>query len=64
MNKISLQSPKGCPSIMATIGQSSSSKNVLKKMVNNGMGIARLNFYFGNHHDKKTVIDTIHENGA
>jgi len=47
--------------IVATIGPSSSSKEVLIKMAAAGMDVCRLNFSHGTHEDHLKVINTIHE---
>ena len=45
--------------IIATIGPSSNSKEVLKKLISSGMNVARLNFSHGSHEEHQEVIDTI-----
>lgn len=45
--------------IVCTIGPSSSSYDVLKELVNEGMNVARLNFSHGTHQEHKKRIDTI-----
>lgn len=47
--------------IVATIGPASSSKEVLKEMVQSGMNIARLNFSHGSHKDHLQVVRNIRE---
>lgn len=47
--------------IIATIGPASSSKEMLKKMIESGMNIARLNFSHGSHQDHLKVIQNIRE---
>lgn len=47
--------------IVATIGPASSSKEVLKSMIDSGMSIARLNFSHGKYEDHLTVITNIRE---
>lgn len=47
--------------IVATIGPASSSKQVLKEMMEQGMNVARLNFSHGTYEDHKKVIDNIRE---
>jgi pyruvate kinase len=46
---------------VATIGPSSSSKEVLMKMIENGLDVARLNFSHGSYEDHQKVIDAIRE---
>jgi len=45
--------------IIATIGPSSSSRDVLKKMIEAGMNVARLNFSHGTYADHEKVISLI-----
>ncbi len=45
--------------IIATIGPSSSSRTVLKKLVSAGMNVARLNFSHGSHKEHGEVINSI-----
>ena len=47
--------------IVATIGPASSSKAMLKEMIESGMTIARLNFSHGSYDDHKKVINNIRE---
>jgi pyruvate kinase len=47
--------------IVATIGPSSSSKEVLKQMIQQGLDVARLNFSHGAYEDHKSVIDIVRE---
>lgn len=47
--------------IVATIGPASSSKEVLKSMIESGMSIARLNFSHGKYDDLLEVIGNIRE---
>lgn len=47
--------------IVATIGPASSSKEVLKKMMEAGMNVARINFSHGNYKDHEQVIKNIRE---
>lgn len=42
--------------IICTIGPSSNSEDVLKRMIKNGMSVARLNFSHGTHEDKRSAI--------
>jgi len=45
--------------IIATIGPSSNSKPVLKKLISSGMNVARLNFSHGTYKDHEKVINSI-----
>jgi len=45
--------------IVATIGPSSASKEVLQGMIVNGLNVVRLNFSHGAHEDHKKVIDAV-----
>jgi len=45
--------------IVCTIGPASSSREILKKMIENGMDIARLNFSHGNYPEFKNLIGEI-----
>ncbi len=45
--------------IVATIGPASSSKHNLKKMIDNGMDIARQNFSHGTHNEHKKIFQEI-----
>lgn len=47
--------------IVATIGPSSKSKNILRKMVKAGMNVARLNFSHGEKSEFKEMINNIRE---
>lgn len=47
--------------IVATIGPSSSSKEVLKQMIMQGLDVARLNFSHGNYEDHSKVVEVIRE---
>jgi pyruvate kinase len=47
--------------VIATIGPASSSKEVLKKLFQEGVDVCRLNFSHGNHEDHKQVIQNILE---
>ncbi|MBX7052846.1 MAG: pyruvate kinase [Flavobacteriales bacterium] len=45
--------------IVATIGPASSSKEVLKSMIQNGLDVARLNFSHGDYADHQAVVENI-----
>ena len=45
--------------IVCTIGPASSSKEILTKMIEEGMDVARLNLSHGDHNTAKTVFETI-----
>jgi pyruvate kinase len=47
--------------IVATIGPASETKDILRKMVESGMNVARLNFSHGEHEWHKTIINRIRE---
>lgn len=47
--------------IIATVGPASSSKAMLKKLMQAGVNTFRLNFSHGTHEQHKEVIDSIHE---
>lgn len=47
--------------IVATIGPATSSKKMLKKIINKGVNVCRINFSHGTHDDHKQVIDSIRE---
>ncbi|MBO5666086.1 MAG: pyruvate kinase, partial [Firmicutes bacterium] len=47
--------------IVCTIGPASDTRQVLTKMIENGMNVARLNFSHGEHADHKAKIDLIKE---
>lgn len=47
--------------IIATIGPSSASIEILEAMIKSGMSIARLNFSHGSYDDHLKVMDNIHE---
>lgn len=47
--------------IVATIGPSSSSPQVIAEMIHAGMNVARLNFSHGTHEEHKIVLDAIRE---
>lgn len=45
--------------IVCTIGPASESEEMLEKLMNSGMNVARLNFSHGSHEEHKARIDTI-----
>ena len=47
--------------IVCTLGPSSNSKNIIRKLVSAGMNVARLNFSHGDHAGHGKVIDLIRE---
>ncbi len=47
--------------IIATLGPSSHEKETIRKMIHQGMNVARLNFSHGTAEDHREVIDTIRE---
>ena len=47
--------------IVATIGPATSSKEMLKKIINKGVNVCRINFSHGSHEDQKKVVDSIRE---
>ncbi|HRK53286.1 MAG TPA: pyruvate kinase [Cyclobacteriaceae bacterium] len=47
--------------IVATVGPASSSKEILRALIKEGVDVFRINFSHGNHEDKKLVIDLIRE---
>ena len=47
--------------IVATVGPASETKDILRKMVENGMNVARLNFSHGEHKWHKEIISRIRE---
>ena len=50
--------------IVATIGPASSSKEMLRALVKEGVDVFRLNFSHGKHEDKKKIIDLVREINA
>ena len=47
--------------IVCTIGPASESEEMLEKLINAGMNVARLNFSHGNHEEHAARIETIRE---
>ena len=47
--------------IVATIGPSSASKDILKKMISSGMNVCRINFSHGSYSDHTKVIQFVRE---
>ncbi|MBX2943699.1 MAG: pyruvate kinase [Cyclobacteriaceae bacterium] len=47
--------------IVATVGPASSSKEMLRALVREGVDVFRINFSHGTHEDKQSVIDLIQE---
>lgn len=47
--------------IIATVGPASSDKEILRKLINEGVNIFRLNFSHGTHEDHKQVIKNVRE---
>ena len=47
--------------IVATIGPSSSSKDVLNEMISSGMNVCRINFSHGSYSDHARVIQSVRE---
>ncbi len=47
--------------IICSIGPSSYDPNVMEKMVNNGMNVARINFSHATEEEKKTVVSSVKE---
>ena len=45
--------------IVATLGPASSSKDVIKKMIQQGMDVCRINFSHGSHEDHEKTIENI-----
>ena len=45
--------------IVCTIGPASESEEMLEKLINAGMNVARLNFSHGNHEEHAARIETI-----
>ncbi|MBT7687405.1 MAG: pyruvate kinase, partial [Flavobacteriales bacterium] len=51
--------PRTKTKIVATIGPSCSSKEVLRQLIDAGMSVARLNFSHGTHADHEEVINSM-----
>lgn len=47
--------------VVCTLGPSSNSKTTIKKLIENGMDVARLNFSHGSHKDHRELISRIRE---
>ena len=47
--------------IIATIGPATASRKILKKIIQKGVNVCRINFSHGTHEDHKKVIDSIRE---
>ena len=47
--------------IVSTLGPASSSKEMLKKLINAGVDIFRLNFSHGTHNEKKELVERVRE---
>ena len=47
--------------IVATIGPSSSSKDILNEMISSGMNVCRINFSHGSYSDHARVIQSVRE---
>ena len=47
--------------VIATIGPSSESKDVLRKMIQNGLDVLRINMSYSNHEDCKQIIKKVNE---
>ncbi len=47
--------------IVATIGPSTSSKEMLEKIIDSGVNVCRINFSHGSHEDHRSVINLIRE---
>ena len=45
--------------IIATLGPASSSATVIRKMMLEGMDVARLNFSHGSHEEHKAMLDIV-----
>ncbi|HHP7231426.1 MAG TPA: pyruvate kinase [Xenococcaceae cyanobacterium] len=51
--------PNHCTKIVATIGPASCSREMIIKMVQHGMNVARLNFSHGNYQDHAKMVDLL-----
>ncbi|SJZ97495.1 pyruvate kinase [Selenihalanaerobacter shriftii] len=47
--------------IVCTTGPASDDKNILSKLIDNGMNVARMNFSHGNHEEHKKRIDNVRD---
>lgn len=47
--------------IIATVGPASSDKDVLRKLIKEGVNVFRLNFSHGSHEDHQQVVQNVHE---
>lgn len=47
--------------IIATVGPATASKEMLKKLMNAGVNVIRINFSHGKHEDHQTIIDRVRE---
>ncbi len=47
--------------LICTIGPASNSREIIKKMIENGMNVARLNFSHGNHDSHRATIKLVRE---
>ena len=47
--------------IIATIGPSTSSREMIRKLILKGVNVCRINFSHSNHEDAKEIIDNIKE---
>ena len=45
--------------IICTIGPASSSPGILRRLIESGMSVARLNFSHGTHEEHRRMIETI-----
>lgn len=58
-NKNFIMLPNHKTKIIATIGSSSSSKDVLKKLIKSGMNVARINFAHGSFEEHAKIVERI-----
>ena len=47
--------------IVATIGPSTSSKELLRKIITKGVNVCRINFSHSTHEEAKNIIDAVKE---